>query len=53
MILFCTRKRLTIDGSNIQTATAENEGQYTLNNITLNSKIPTFFFEVYFEAEAH
>ena len=32
-ILPCFRKRLTIDQLNVQTTTAENEEQDTLNNI--------------------
>ena len=31
VIILCVRKRLTINQSNVQTATAENKGQYTLN----------------------
>ena len=33
-ILLCVRKRLKIDQYNVKTATAENEEQYTLSNIT-------------------
>ena len=32
-ILYCVRKRLTIDQSNVQTVMAENQEQYTLSNI--------------------
>ena len=49
-ILFCFRKRLNIDQSKIQTATAENEEQYTMSNI-IYIEFPTFyFFSLYFEA---
>ena len=42
-ILFCFRKRLNIDQSKIQTATAENEEQYTMSNI-IYIEFPTFYF---------
>ena len=43
-ILFCFRKRLNIDQSNIQTAMAENEEQYTLSNIIYIEFLTFYFF---------
>lgn len=51
-ILLCACEMLTIDQKKIQTEMADNEEQYTLGKYTLNFKIVTFCFVMYFEAWA-